>query len=591
MLAMDGKEATFRAAAYTLTFLPDRPFVRLTDPEGRLLAELFILSGVHSVAGLEGTAAVAGWERSDAEGCTTFALAARSSVWTRKSYRFHCYPHRFTYEVMVEGEGAITEVSYFGGYSSAIPRWGTGSFSSGTAFAAGFNPEPSTVATNLFDPAGNAVIDLIGAPLPGMRHWFFNPTPFCFAFEACGRWLGLGVEAEPGEHSFEEYRYHGGEGFHLSLRYGAGQSVRGRYTLPAIGVDFGQDAYEVLEGHVRAWRESHPAPTSTRGAAWWGRPMFCGWGAQCALSAADHGYRPEGPDRIDASAFLASMRFAPGYARQDVYERFLHELGSHDLCPETVVIDDKWQRTYGENEADDRKWSDLAGFIAARHAQGQRVLLWLKAWDREGVPDDECIRNAADVPLAVDPSSPAFERRLRASVHRMVAPDGYGADGFKIDFTHRVPVGPGLRMHEPAHGLELMRRYLAIVHDAAKEAKSDALIVTHTPHPYLADLVDMVRLNDMLDLTALDDPAAGREIERTVRMRAGVARIACPEALIDTDNWPVRDRAAWREYVRLQPDVGVPSLYFTTHIDLTGEQLEADDYELIREAWACRESR
>jgi hypothetical protein len=217
-------------------------------------------------------------------------------------------------------------------------------------------------------------------------------------------------------------------------------------------------------------------------------------------------------------------------------------------------------------------------------------LLWLKAWDREGVPDVECITNGAGMPLTVDPTNPAFERRLRASVRQMLSSDGYDADGFKIDFTHRIPVGPGIRLHGDVWGLELMKLYLGIIYQEAKQSKRDALIVTHTPHPYLADVLNMIRLNDMLDLTRLDDPAAGRNIATTLASRAAVARAGCPEALIDTDNWPVRDKAAWREYVRLQPSFGVPSLYFILHIDVTQELLDDDDCQLIRRTWKCATS-
>jgi hypothetical protein len=46
------------------------------------------------------------------------------------------------------------------------------------------------------------------------------------------------------------------------------------------------------------------------------------------------------------------------------------------------------------------------------------------------------------------------------------------------------------------------------------------------------------------------------------------------------------NKAAWRAYTRLQPELGVPSLYYVTHIDSTGEALDAEDYALIRDAWA-----
>jgi hypothetical protein len=126
-------------------------------------------------------------------------------------------------------------------------------------------------------------------------------------------------------------------------------------------------------------------------------------------------------------------------------------------------------------------------------------------------------------------------------------------------------------------GLELMRLYLCIIYDEAKKTKRDALVMAHTPHPYLADVLDMVRLNDI---------NTGQDIGKAMTHRARVARIACPQAVVDTDNWPITDKAAWREYTRLQPELGVPSLYYASHIDSTLEPLEAADYQLIRETWA-----
>jgi hypothetical protein len=162
----------------------------------------------------------------------------------------------------------------------------------------------------------------------------------------------------------------------------------------------------------------------------------------------------------------------------------------------------------------------------------------------------------------------------------MLSADGYDADGFKIDFTARIPSGYGLRLHDHAvWGVELMRRYLAIVHSEAKLVKPDALVMSHTPHPYLADVLDMIRLNDI-------NIGPDQDVNRAMRHRARIAAIACPEAVIDTDNWPITDKAAWREYLQIQPELGVPSLYCVTHIDSTGEPLDANDYQLIRDVWA-----
>jgi hypothetical protein len=306
--------------------------------------------------------------------------------------------------------------------------------------------------------------------------------------------------------------------------------------------------------------------------SWWYEPIFCGWGTQFALAVRDGGH-------------------APDYARQALYEGWLETLAQHDVLPGVVVIDDKWQATYGDNQVDCERWPDLPGFVAAQHADGKKVLLWLKAWDPEEVPHDECITNAAGFPVAVDPSNPAYEQRLRAAVRRMLGREGYDADGFKIDFTARIPSGPGMRIHGDVWGLELMKLYLGIIYDEAKKTKPDALIMTHTPHPYLADVIDMIRLNDTLEMRRLHDPTFGRHVGEVMTQRARIAAIACPDAIIDTDNWPMRDRAAWREYVRLQPELGVPSLYFVSHLDLTGEPLEAGDYQLLRETWARYRSR
>lgn len=545
---------------YRLTTSIARPFVELSGPLGEQIAELFVGTSAHSSAGQDDTTAMGPWEVSAAGDTITLSRRAQSSVWAEKTFSFHCTPERIRYEVRLSGRGYLylSDVEYFGGYYSGALRWGSGRFSSGQHFLQGFTPEPNTDERTRFSAAEGATIDITGVPLPGRDGWFFTPPPFCFAFEHAGGWLGLGVEADPGGHQFSEYRYHGSRGaFALSLGYEGQTLADGDYTLPAIGFDFADSPYAALASHCASARArlGHPRPAAQ--AAWWRAPIFCGWGAHGYLASLERGRHPD-------------------YARQEHYERFLATLERHRLDPGIVVIDDKWQAAYGTNAADSEKWPDLPGFVAAQHRRGRRVLLWLKLWDPEGLPADECVRNAAGLPIAADPTSPAYEARLRASVRQMLGPDGYDADGFKIDFSARVPSGPGLRRYGTAWGLELMRRCLEIIYDEAKRSKPDALVMSHTPHPYLADITDMVRLNDV---------NTGSEIITAMRHRARVARLACPEALIDTDNWPVKNRASWRSYLRAQEQLGIPSLYYVDHIDSTGEPLEEEDYALLREIW------
>ncbi|HJQ13409.1 MAG TPA: hypothetical protein VJ830_01575 [Anaerolineales bacterium] len=565
MIARSGKDSRqFTSETYRLTLLEDRPFVRVESAQGDLLAELFLLSSVHSLQGRDDTTEIGAWRVDEQPDVTTFQLRVQSSLWKTKLYRIRCFPHRFLYDVKIEGEGQLAEVNYFGGYYSGQPRWGSGFFWSGHRFLSMFNAEPNTAENNYFPPESNATIDLMGVPLPGRDDWFFTPPPFCFAMQSQEGWLALGVETSSGQNRFTEYRYHGKpSAFYLSLAYDGQTSVNGSYQLPAIGFDFASDEYTALEKHIKALSALQPSSTRISEMeqpkpAWWHTPIFCGWGAQCYLASSQGGR-------------------APDYARQDVYENFLQTLEAEDVDPSIVVLDDKWQLTYGENGVDESKWHNLPGFIAGQHARGRKVLLWLKAWDPEGLPTEECITNAAGLPIACDPSNPAYEHRLRATVQRMISPNGYDADGFKIDFTARIPAGPGLNIHGDSWGLELMRHYFSILHSEAKRIKPDALIMTHTPHPYLQDVVDMIRLNDI---------NGGRDVNESMAHRARVAAIACPQLSIDTDDWPMPNKAAWRAYTRLQPELGVPSLYYVTHIDSTGEALDTEDYSLIRESWA-----
>lgn len=270
-------------------------------------------------------------------------------------------------------------------------------------------------------------------------------------------------------------------------------------------------------------------------------------------------------------------------ATQADYDAFLDHLEQNGLVPGTVVLDDKWQESYGTCMPDREKWPDLKRWIAARRARGQHVLLWWKAWDPEGLPVELCIRNPDGVPLAIDPGNPAARHALGEIVTRMLGPGGLDADGLKVDFTARTPSGRALSSRGGSWGIVLLHELLAVVYGAAKAAKPDALVITHTPHSGFADVTDMIRLNDMVR----SDDAAAPSLEAQMRHRAEVVRAACPELLIDTDDWCAPHLEAWRSYLRVKPSLGVPSLYYATHLDATGEPLALDDYQALGRTWAA----
>jgi hypothetical protein len=164
----------------------------------------------------------------------------------------------------------------------------------------------------------------------------------------------------------------------------------------------------------------------------------------------------------------------------------------------------------------------------------------------------------------------------------LVGPGGLDADGFKVDFTARTPSGASLVAHGDLWGLALLHELLRLVYDGVKDVKRDALVITQTPHPDFADVTDMVRLNDML---RLDDPGPLRPetVVPQMRYRAEIAHAALPGRLVDTDDWTIPDLATWREYLAAKRELGVPALYYATHLDLTGEALEEADYAALRE--------
>jgi len=310
-----------------------------------------------------------------------------------------------------------------------------------------------------------------------------------------------------------------------------------------------------------------PEPVARETPSWWSEPIFCGWGAQGCLAMRDG----------------AGMHNAARYATQANYDAFLDHLERNGIVPGTVVVDDKWQAAYGTCQPDPTKFPDLRGWIAARHARDQRVLLWWKAWDPEGLPERWCVRSEAGTPLGLDPTNPEARDALRTAVRTMLAPDELDADGLKIDFTARTPSGVATRHHGATWGIALLHELLAVVAEEARRVKPDALLVGHAPNPLFGSVIDMVRLNDMV---RLDDPEPAVDVVPQMRYRAAVARAALPDHLIDTDDWCAPDLETWRRFLAVKTELGVPALYYATGIDLSGEAFEAEDYAAVRRTWS-----
>jgi hypothetical protein len=553
-LRIDGEQ-------YSLLFRADRPYAEFYDAHDKKWASFFLAGSVNSREGSDETYGVGEPEWLQQKGLLTVRIPIESTQWAEKTAVWNFRDDVIETYFEIKGSGHITDCRYFGGHYADGKD--SGFFPSGATFKTMFTPEPDSSERPIRPASESATVNVTGMSLPGRKDWFFTPAPYCFGYnrdETASEWLMMGVAAKCEAQNFTEYRYEERSGaFSLALDYESHTQVEDKFVTPSVLLHFSDDPYQGLADHGTyaeqlGYLEPHPTRLPEE---WWRKPIFCGWGVQAELSA-------EQPEQS-----------AQTFARQTIYDECLETLADQGIVPGTVTIDDKWQTAYGTNEVDMEKWPNIAAWIEGRHQIGQKVLLWLKAWDGEGLPGELCIRNRQGVSVGVDPSNPEYEAMLRQQVHTMLAPDGYNADGFKIDFTARTPSGQSLESYGIEWGSALLHRLLATIYDEAKRTKPDALVVTHTPNPWFRDVTDMIRLNDV---------NCGASVVPQMIHRAKVARAACPDHLIDTDNWPMPSIEEWRKYLHIQQQLGVPALYFAAQV--AGHPLEKSDYSAIQKLWS-----
>ncbi|MDR1432705.1 MAG: hypothetical protein LBI99_11390, partial [Propionibacteriaceae bacterium] len=547
------------AAGYRLEVSRSQPRASLADGGGRAWTAVCLDAGVNTVGAADETLLPAGETElmSFDSGQALFRRERASSAWEHSAVWLRCGPDRVSLWVEVESEEPkrISDVTLAGG-RAVRPNQASGEFRSRIDFSALFLPVPTEPVQVIRPSASAGRLGVVGDAEPGRLHGIFSPPPLVFGFgrvppgvgaeirDDGSGWLAAALAAPVDELTFTSASYEPLDGgWWLRLCY-EGHTERSSWKSPALVLAPAGGVWEVLDRYRELAGPNRGAKLVER---WWLEPIFCGWGAQCALS--EQRAAVESPGLVGG----AQARKAPALARQEHYDRWLAKLEASQLRPGTIVIDDKWQASYGGGEPDEAKWPDLPGWIAARHREGQRVLLWFKAWDAEGIPEAECVTDSAGHPVTVDPSNPTYLRRLERTVRWMLSPDGLDADGFKVDFTQRSPSGSSLRRHGPEWGIAALHRLLGTIYRAAKEAKPDALVVTHAVNPLFADVCDMVRLNDVLGFDSSGRPAP---VRGQLEFRAGVARHSLPGMPLDTDQWPMPSRAECLDYCRALVQLG-----------------------------------
>lgn len=573
-----GTDLAVSAPAYRLVIDESRAVAAVYGTDDRLWFRLRLLASLDSLEGPDETLRVEPVAHWTAPGRAHrhrvhIEVACASSRWGRRVTVVECHEDRIEVTVEVHGTGRLLTAHLLGGWR---PPYGF--LPSGSALGTVFSPNPDhprRIARPAVEPATIGVVGDGGEP--GVGRWLFAPAPWCFAVSReppgagddlpAGQWAGIGLLAPVREQTFTSLHYTGGtDGFSLRLDYEGHTRVAGQFRTPTVVVTFGQtDPYAVLRRHreLLVERRAAPAGSARRPPPYWLQPIFCGWGAQCHLATVT-GRRPQ------------------DLATQQHYDQFLAALAEHGVLPGTIIVDDKWQLEYATCRPDPVKWPDLRGWIGRRHDAGQRVLLWWKAWDVAGAPVAACVRMPDGTPVALDPQADACRELVEDAVGYALGVGGLDADGLKVDFIARTPSGVALQHAGDSWGADLLHRLLELVYTAAKRAKPDALIVTHTPNPAFVDVTDMLRLNDV---RMLDAPDPDGPVVRHMSYRASVVQAACGELLVDTDGWCLPDRAAWAEYLAHQPRLGVPALYYATHLDHSGEALRPADLAALAQVW------
>jgi len=464
----------------------------------------------------------------------------------------------------------------------------------------------------------------------GDRHyfggdWLATPAPFLFLMGKKGvpSWVSLGLAVPAGEAGFMGYRYSGGEGVGLSVDYMGYTKVEGSWQSPTVVIQqTGEDVYDGLDVYMASLNQLGCVPEKDRTdtPSWWREPIFGGWGEQVFQSnrwdnffSGDHDDWAH--DNVD------------GFCTQKAYEDMLTKLESKGVNPTILIIDNRWFKNGSAMDVATDLWPDLKGFIKDQHTKGRKVILWASPWsycrsakgkdvpiaehmyvDEDALFDREidtdvfypaCKREVKklrrDYPLpdptltdanwryTADPQNPAYAARLKAKIEYLLSPEGLDADGFEYDYTHFIPKYRGTKPITPRDeqtrwGVDALHNMIKLYYEAAKAAKPDCLIISHTFNPYFNDVVDMLRLQDIY--------TDARSIVPQMEHRAKIAQRVAPGCAIHTDQHPMPSLEAWREYAEFQPQIGNPCTYYVTGIETTHERFEDSDYELLKRVWS-----
>lgn len=480
---------------------------------------------------------------------------ANSTLWTQREFHWRLYADHLEFDQAASGDGKIGRCFFF---SDGRPgRWDKGESDGGawnTTLMADRYWTPSPNHANQWEFSIAEPQSLGFGPgregseedfRPARMTGLFSPPPLMLAFHRGGEWATIGIGTHPGDYRFPSLEYSGSRyaGAAWWVDYLGYQTVRsvpgGEFHSPVAAIHFAYSALDAL-AYYTAWLRKSGFGTEARypDVRWYHLPVFCGWAEQTSTAV------PKGlPPNSEST--------------QKNYEAWVAELDQRHLPIGTIVIDDKWQKGYGSFDIDQQKWPDLKGFVAAQHASGRHVLLWVPVAHTDGLPSNLCIHDQSGKCVAPDLGNPAYESFLRKKIRYLV--QTVGVDGFKEDWVW-APNAAGWPVPPQLAGIEAVRKFQGILYSETHRWKPDAMIETQTPNAAFRDSSDVLRLNDVWYAT--------RDVVGMMRERARIAHIS-GWPLVDTDNASSTTLESWWQYMEAQPSIGIPALYFVHRTEST----------------------
>ncbi|WP_026700670.1 alpha-amylase family protein [Salibacterium aidingense] len=407
------------------------------------------------------------------------------------------------------------------------------------------------------------------------KQWFFTPPPLVFPLRMEQGWIGIAVGAEPGRNLFTtvSLKAAGTGEYEVHVYYDGYYKEEGKACTVFLTNEYHASPNEVIASYSRLLQELKWAPAPKRSIPdWWKETFLCTWGDQFNITKINQSK----PNKETETHHITT------YETQANQTKWFKTLQDYGIPVGIISTSDKWQLDRYRPVPDEDRYEDLRAFVDWHHREGRKVIAWWGLWHIDGAPAEWSIRDENGKPLTLDPEHPELRKVMKEDIKQLISPDGFDMDGFFIDFTGRHPNGENCKKYGDKWGMELLYDYVKCIHDNAKSAKSDAMIMTHCCHPYFADVTDVFRLNDFLSKA----PNSVQQGEYRYNIAAMTS-----DWLINMDNWWMYDLEQWRKYQKYAPTKGIPAAWHTQGVFGMGadsygyEPFTEEDYIEWRDLW------